>query len=146
MKMVRGVLVLVLLIGVVGLTFRLMPARAAQPSFDRLSAEDREALQKRFEKEIWPLMQRGDKDGCLGCHSGKLVSALRLTGKIDKDFPHMIKEGFFIPGDSGSILSRVTDKDAKRRMPPPGKAPAWSAAEIALLRSFVGDLDKKQKK
>ena len=39
----------------------------------------------------------------------------------------------------------TTIKDAKRRMPPNGRE-GWSSKEIELLRTFVADLDKKQKK
>ena len=47
--------------------------------------------------------------------------------------------------DSGSLLSRIEDKSAKRRMPP-GKRTPWTEAETQVLRAFVVDLDKKQKK
>jgi len=118
----------------------------AQQSFDKLSAEDRKIFQERFEKELWPLMMRNEKDGCIGCHTGKkTVTDLRLTGAIEKDFPKMLKMGFFIPDDAGSLLGRVTDKDKKRHMPPPPRK-SWTPEEIQLLRTFVMDMDKKQKK
>lgn len=121
-------------------------------NFDRLTDEDRQAFQKRFEKELWPLLTRYERDGCVGCHAGaKIVSALRMTGDINKDFPMMIRQGFFIPDDAGSLLGRMLDKDPKRIMPPPAKDPKfkrphWTEQELALLRTFVIDLDKKQKK
>jgi hypothetical protein len=117
---------------------------AQAPSFDKLSAADRQAFQKRFEKEVWPLMTRNGKQGCVGCHSGKQVTALRLTGKLNKDFPMLIKEGFFLPDDAGSLLGRVTDPDKERRMPQ-DQAP-WTKQEVEVLRAFVVDLDKKQQK
>ncbi|MCI0641552.1 MAG: hypothetical protein L0Y72_15255 [Gemmataceae bacterium] len=135
------------------LIFSQLESKAQQePNFDRLSAEDRQALQKRFAKELWPLLTRHERDGCVGCHAGaKTVSALRMTGDIDKDFPMLIKQGFFIPDDAGSLLARMLDKDPKRIMPPPAKDPKfkrphWTEKELALLRAFVVDLDKKQKK
>jgi hypothetical protein len=112
-------------------------------NFDRLSDSDRQLMQQRFEKEIWPLMTRGGKDGCVGCHSGKAVTALRLSGDVSKDFGRLVREGFFIPGDAGSLLERVTDPDKKRRMPLDRSA--WSEAEVKVLRAFVADLDRKQK-
>jgi hypothetical protein len=128
------------------LTARLESSQGGGMNFDKLSDEDRKAMQERFGKEIWPLMQRAGKDGCIGCHSaGKGGQALRLTGDVAKDFPRMVKDGFFIPDDSGSLLGRIMDKDAKRRMPP-DKRQAWDEKEIQLLRAFVADLEKKQRK
>jgi hypothetical protein len=135
----RPMLVLAIIIAIVSGT-----ALGQNPSFDRLAPADREALQQRFEKEVWPLLARGGKDGCVGCHGGKLVSALRMSGDPGKDFSFMLKEGFFIPDDAGSVLSRIVDPSPKRRMPP-GKRPQWSDAEVQVLRAFVVDLDKKQK-
>jgi hypothetical protein len=121
-------------------------------NFDRLSNEDRQALQKRFEKELWPLLTRHERDGCVGCHAGaKIVSALRMTGNVNKDFPMLVKQGFFIPDDAGSLLGRMLDKDPMRIMPPPAKDPKfkrahWTEPELAVLRAFVVDLEKKQRK
>jgi len=130
------------------------PQAAAQQgqNFDRLSDEDRQAFQKRFAKELWPLLTRHERDGCVGCHAGaKIVSALRMTGAIDKDFPMLVKQGFFIPNDPGSLLGRMLTKDPKYVMPPPTKdgkfkRPRWTESELNVLRAFVIDLDKKQKK
>ena len=68
-----------------------------------------------------------------------------MRGPAERDFDVMLKEGFFLPDDAGSLLGRVTDRDKKRRMPP-GPREAWTEAEIKVLRDFVADLDKKQKK
>jgi hypothetical protein len=122
------------------------------PNFDRLGAEDRQAFQNRFEKDLWPLMTRHKRDGCVGCHAGgNIVSALRMTGDISKDFPMLVRDGYFIPNDPGSLLSRMLDKDPKRIMPPPAKdpnfkRPHWTEQELDVLRAFVIDLDKKQKR
>ncbi len=125
-----------------GLSLRGLSAQGV--NFDKLAAEDRTVFQKRFEEEIWPLLQRNGKDGCVGCHSGKLVSALKLKGDAAKDFAMLLREGFFLPDDAGSLLGRITDPDPQRRMPM-GKR-AWSAEEVAKLRTFVNALDKKQGK
>src|SRR5262249_26960346 len=109
------------------------------PNFDKLSNDDRSIFQKRFEKEILPLLSRQGKDGSMGCYSGKTVSAVRTTGKVDKYFRMLLKEGFFIADDPGSLLSRITDGDTKRRMPPDNR-PAWTAEEVSRLRDFVSDL------
>jgi hypothetical protein len=112
--------------------------------FDKLSAEDRALFAARFEKEIWPLLERGGKDGCVGCHNGTRVTALRFTGTASKDFPMLVGEGFMLKGDPGSLLERIVDKDPKRRMPP-DKQPRWTETEVKLLRAFVNDLDAKNK-
>src|SRR5439155_2814267 len=115
-------------------------------NFDFLKEEDRAVLEKRFVKEIYPLLLRGEKQGCVGCHSGKIVSSLKMSGNAEKDFRMLLKEGFFIPGDSGSMLTRIQSKDRKRRMPPPGKGDPWTEKETEVLHRFVVDLDKKQQK
>ena len=116
-------------------------------NFDRLADADRKILQERFAKEIWPLMERNGKQGCVGCHrTGTGGNAMRLSGKVEKDFRMLVKEGFFIPDDSGSVLTRVMSNDKKQRMPPPGKGERWSKADIEMLKKFVTDLDKKQLK
>lgn len=138
----RGLVVLGL-VGAVACGSRWVPA--SQVSFDKLSDADRKAFQERFIKEVWPLMQRNGKDGCVGCHStGKIVSALKLTGNAEKDFQKLLRDGFFLYGDEGSLLARVTEKDVKRRMPLDQKP--WTAAEIKVLHDFTKDLDSKQKK
>jgi len=150
----RPVICGLLLFGISTLLILSRPAANAQQgaNFDRLCDDDRKAMQERFAKELWPLLTRHKRDGCVGCHAGgKIVSALRMTGDIDKDFPMLIKQGFFIPGDAGSLLGRMLDKDLKRVMPPPAKdanfkRPHWTEPEMAVLRTFVIDLDKKQKR
>ena len=115
-------------------------------NFDFLKEEDRAVLEKRFVKEIYPLLLRGEKQGCVGCHNGKIVSSLKMSGNAEKDFRMLVKEGFFIPNDSGSMLTRIKSKDRKQKMPPPGKGDPWTEKETELLHQFVMDLDKKQQK
>lgn len=120
----------------------LLAAGQAQ-NFDRLAPADHKAFAERFEKEVWPLMTRGGKDGCVSCHAGKGSGSLKLSGAAAKDFARLLKEGFFIPGDAGSLLERITDPSAERRMPL--KKTAWPEADVKVLRAFVTDLDKKQR-
>ena len=118
-------------------------------NFDHLSDADRAVFQKRFVKEIWPLMERGGKNSCVGCHSGKagpIVSALKMTGNAEKDFRMLVKEGFFIPDDPGSAHTRIISRNKKQMMPPPGKGDPWTKEEAEILRKFVDDLEMKQKK
>lgn len=120
-------------------------SEAGVGEFDKLSAADKKVFQERFIKEIYPLMSRNGKDGCVGCHSGKLVSALHLSGDAAKDFQFLLSEGFFLFGDKGSLLGRVSEKDVKRRMPLHPRD-GWKEEDIAVLRSFTMELDKKQKR
>jgi hypothetical protein len=118
-------------------------AGQAAGKFDKLSDADRQAFGERFKKEIWPLLERGKKDGCVGCHSTKKGS-LRLSGDPAKDWRMLVGEGYLLRQDPGSLLERITDKDQKRRMPEPPR-PSWTTEEIQILRQFVDDLDKKNK-
>jgi hypothetical protein len=113
------------------------------PSFDRLSDADRAAFAKRFERELWPLLTRGGKDGCVGCHSAKGRPQPRFSGDAAKDFRMLVKEGFFLHQDPGNLVARVASKDKRTRMPP-GNRPPWTAAETELLRQFTADLDARQ--
>jgi hypothetical protein len=116
-------------------------------NFDYLKDEDRAEMQARFKKELWPLFERDGKNGCVGCHAlAKTGGNMKMTGNLEKDFRMLVKDGFFIPRDSGSIHAHVTSKDRKKIMPPPGKGERWTAAEVELLEKFVADLDKKQQK
>src|SRR5437867_511798 len=86
------------------------------PNFDSLKDDDRKAMQERFAKELWPLLVRGDKNGCVGCHAlPKTGGQMKMTGNVEKDFRKLVKDGFFIPNDSGSIVAHITSKDRKKR-------------------------------
>jgi hypothetical protein len=135
--------ILALMLIVVGSSFAATLAGGG-PNFDHLSDVDRKVLQERFVKEIWPLMERGGKNGCVGCHNSKVNSALKMTGNAEKDFRMLVKDGFFIPDDTGSMLTRIDSKTPRKKMPPPGKGDPWTKAETELLQRFVADLNKKQ--
>lgn len=111
-------------------------------SFDKLSDAEREVYAKRFKAELWPLLSRNGKDGCVGCHGAKHQSSLHFTGQPDSDFRMLLKEGFFLYKDPGSMLEHVASKDDRSRMPP-GDRPRWTAAEIKLLTDFTVAVDKK---
>src|SRR5262249_26084233 len=71
-------------------------------SFDKLSDQDRKALGERFKRDVWPLLQRGGKDGCVGCHRDvKLVSALPMTGAGDRDRRLLARWGFLLKDAAG---------------------------------------------
>jgi hypothetical protein len=116
-------------------------------NFDYLKDGDRKAMQERFAKELWPLLERNGKEGCVGCHQlAKTGGNMKMTGKLDKDFRMLVKDGFFIPGDAGSMLAHILSKDRKKRMPPPGKGDPWTKDEVEVLSKFVVDLEQKQQK
>lgn len=117
----------------------------AGSNFDRVKEADKKVFSKRFEKEVWPLMKRNGKDGCVGCHTPKHRSALRYSGNADKDFRNMLKSGFLLPDDPGSALHLVQTNNSRTKMPP-GNRKRWTKTEIEVFRKFVVDLDKKQQK
>lgn len=112
--------------------------------FDNLKEADRAAFSVRFEKEIWPLLKRNGRDGCVGCHKQKR-GTLAFSGKADPDFRTLLSMGFLLPDDPGSILHAVSVATGQQRMPP-GKRPRWTKKEVELLRRFLEDVDKKQQK
>ena len=132
-----------MLIGLLAYAGCTLAAALAGENFDSLKDGDRKAMQDRFAKEVWPLLQRNGKEGCVGCHQlPKTGGNMKFTGDLDKDFPMLVKEGFFIPGDSGSMLTQIS----KKRMPPAGKGKVWTKEEIEVLGKFVADLEAKQQK
>ena len=114
-------------------------------SFDKLSDADRKVFQERFEREVWPLLLRDGKDGCIGCHVANHRSTLKFVGKPAEDFPKLLKDGFFLHNDAANLVALTETKDRKKRMPP-GQRPAWAPEDIKVLKQFIADVDKKQKK
>ncbi len=114
-------------------------------NFDRLKDLDRERFSDRFQKQVWPLLVRNGKDGCVGCHHSQHRSTLRFTGKPDPDFRKLLRDGFFLVDDPGSMLHVVSTTNKRTQMPP-GNRPRWSKKDIQVLKQFVQDLDKFQQK
>ncbi len=139
----KGLLVFVLFVCI----FTVIPFNLHLHSgeFDRLSEPDRKKFSARFEKEIWPLLIRNGKDGCVGCHNPKHRSLLRFSGKPGADFRKILKDGFLLPDDPGSFLHVVSTRNKREQMPP-GDRKRWNQQEINFLKNFVIDLDKRQKK
>jgi hypothetical protein len=145
MNLSRLFLWLLVIAGAVGICYNAACGQVQAPSFDKLNDADRQAFGERFQREIWPLLVKGGKDGCVGCHNGKKGPALRFRGDPMADFRMLLKDGFFLKDDPGSLLDRVVEKNRKRRMPP-DKLPPWTAEPVRVLREFVHDLDKKNGK
>jgi hypothetical protein len=123
---------------------RFVPAQS-KVNHDKLSDADRKALGERFEKEVWPIFSKG-KDNCLSCHlvQKKVLTQLKLSGDAQKDFRMMVREGFFLADDEGSILGMVTHRDPELRMPQ-GRG-RLADADIKVIREFTAELNKRQKK
>ena len=102
------------------------------------------AFNARFEKEVWPLMIRRDRDGCVGCHNARHRSTLKFSGEAARDFQMLLREGFFLVDDPGGLLHVVTTSNPDTHMPP-GKRPSWTAEEIGTLRRFVEELSQINK-
>ncbi len=123
----------------------LAPAGGGPRSFDKLTDADRQAFQERFARDVWPLLVRDGKDGCVGCHVANHKSTLKFVGKVDDDFPKLLKDGFFLHNDSANLVALIETNERKKRMPP-GQRPAWAADDIKVLKQFIADVDKKQKR
>jgi hypothetical protein len=134
-----GAIAVALLMGL-----RAPSAAQQQRSFDKLTDGDRKTLGERFQREIWPLLVREGKEGCVGCHNGKPVSALKFSGDAAKDFRMLLRDGFLLKDDPGSLLERIEDPSKTRRMPP-GDRPRWNDADKKILADFVTAVDQKQK-
>jgi hypothetical protein len=129
------------------LTLGLRGSSAQGPNFDKLDDADRKVLAERFKQEVWPLLMRGTgEQSCVGCHKSKGGNVLKLSGDPDKDFRMLLRNGFFLKDDGGSLLGRIEDTNPKRIMPPPGKAPTWSESDRRSLRELVDAIDQKQKR
>jgi hypothetical protein len=110
----------------------------------KLTEADQKKFAQRFRREVWPLLTRRGKDGCVGCHHSRHRTELRFSGKPNPDFAMLLKDGFLLPEDAGSLLTVVTAPKRKGRMPP-GNRPAWTPAEVKVLRAFEKDLNKSLK-
>lgn len=117
------------------------PAKAPvkPPVGGKLSPADAAALEERFTKEIWPLLDRAS-GGCVACHDGKSPSTLRFpTGGASAGFKKLFGEGFLDPENPSGLLARITTPDKDQRMPP-APAPGWTDAEADTLRSFLKEV------
>lgn len=107
-----------------------------------LSPEDKALLTARFEKEIWPLMARGD-GGCVACHTTQNASQFLMLKDAAAAFQKMLGEGHFDPDNHASLIERITTSDKAIKMPPTGLTP-WTPAEIASLTAFAEEVQKRR--
>lgn len=132
-------LILLLLLAAPG-----VPQDAKHKPLAGFTEEELEAFTKRFQSEVWPLLTR-TKKSCVSCHDADSDSQLHLLDEPVSAFRRLLVEGRLDPRHSDSLLSRLVTPDRKKRMPKP-PAPAWTDAEIGLLRAFGTDLHKAQRK
>jgi hypothetical protein len=99
-------------------------------------------LVQRFEKEVYPLITRGQEDSCISCHDGDGTSELVLFGNARDDFQVLREGGYFLTNTVDTLLGRVTSDNPKKRMPKGRHADQWSPDEISQLRAFLGDLNE----
>ncbi len=105
----------------------------------RLSLEDAAALEERFTKEIWPLLDRAN-GGCVACHRANNPSQLHFgEDGAGFNFKKLLGHGFFNPDNPSGLLARITSPIPEQRMPPAPANP-WPAGEVEKLRRFVKDL------
>ena len=120
------------------------PQEANPQALAGFTEEELARFSKRFEAEIWPLLTRNRKS-CVNCHDRDSESQLHLIGEPAASFKRLLVEGRLDPKGPASLLTRLTTSDKKKRMPRP-QAPAWTDAEVALLKDFGTELHQLQRK
>ena len=107
-----------------------------------LSPGDQAEFADRFRSEIWPLLtrQNGGQKSCVACHDDGEgnKSPLLFVNDPAEDFTVLLVDSYLDTDNPLTLLSKVTHKNPKHRMPPrPGTQ--WSADEVATLRWDVND-------
>ena len=122
----RGLLLLPALVAV-------LRAGAADAGRGRASRID-------FNRDIRPIFS----DHCYSCHGpdeGRRKGGLRLD--VQEDAFRVLKSGkrALVPGDlkESTLVERITTSDPDDVMPPPKGGKPLSAAQVDLLKRWVGD-------
>ncbi len=74
------------------------------------------ALEKRFESQIWPIL---NSNGCVACHTSGKGGPLELPKAPRDAFYHLVDEGYFDAAQPMSLAVRLTEQENDRVMPPP---------------------------
>jgi uncharacterized protein DUF1553/uncharacterized protein DUF1549/cytochrome c len=100
--------------------FFLAPVRSAGPAVD-------------FDREIRPILS----DNCFKCH-GPDEKERKAKLRLD-DRAAALKSDAFIPGNSSEsmLVSRITNADPGKRMPPAKSGKKLTPAQIALLKRWI---------
>src|SRR4051795_6864915 len=81
------------------------------PWADRVGAQEPahpEELFTEFERNIWPLLTRGEGDSCVSCHDAETKSELRFFPEARASFQSLLEKGYFAASDPDSLLGRVS--------------------------------------
>jgi hypothetical protein len=100
---------------------------------------DARAFSERFEKELWPVLQRS----CMGCHGEANSSQLLLAKTPHAAFLQLLTEGRFDADNHASLDYRVTTTDQAIVMPPPGMG-EMKRSEALLFEKFAEDVAAKR--
>src|SRR5512140_1920119 len=73
-------------------------------------------LSKRFEREIWPLLTRGEGRSCVSCHDAENRSPLHFFNEPHSDFRMLREEGYFSTTEPDALLGRVASTHPTKRM------------------------------
>ena len=106
-------------------------------SADDSSTEgDSSTLEKRFEREIWPILTRevprangGAAMSCVDCHDAEHSSDLHFFETPRASYRALVSGGYFGDDDRDAIVARVASPRRNRRMPPPRKYEALEAGK-----------------
>ena len=97
---------------------------------------------KKFQKEIYPLLTRGQEDSCVSCHDVDAKSSLKFFGNVTNDFKLLLNDGYFATQGSDTLLGRITTDNPKKRMPKGKSVKPWTAAEVQQLKGFLAELNQ----
>lgn len=91
-----------------------------------------------FVRDIQPLLSKN----CYACHgpdAGQRKADLRLDARVDAIAKRGSRAGAIVPGhpEQSSLLQRVMDPVAARRMPPPGSGPALTPEQTAKIAAWI---------
>ena len=103
-------------------------------------AEQEKKLYQRFEKNVWPLLTKDGDKGCAGCHDSENASELHFFADPENSYTMLVEKGYFKSDNPDSLLSRITTKNTKKRMPKGKGSKPWPDGEVKLLNAFAGDL------
>lgn len=106
----------------------------------KLSDSERQ-LEKRFKKQIHPLLNHYEK-GCVQCHSTEGTSSLVLSGNPQSDFRVLLDEQYLRNKGADTLLNRLTTAHVEKRMPK--DAPTWSDDEIQKLKKFLRSVERAE--
>ncbi len=119
-----------LLVAALAATFRAGAADAGRGQASRID----------FNRDIRPILS----DHCYSCHGpdeGRRKGGLRLD--VQEDAFRVLKSGkrALVPGDlkASTLVERITTSDPDDVMPPPKGGKPLSAAQVDLLKRWVGD-------